>query len=46
MLQVKSKTEDKAQGEASDNSTDSQREEFGFSDSSNKTVGLDEDFSV
>jgi len=43
MLLAKSKTENKAQGEASDSSVDSQREEFEFSDDSNKSVGSDED---
>jgi len=46
MLQVKSKTENKAQGGASDSSTDSQREEFEFSDEPIKPVGLDEDSSI
>jgi len=40
-----SKTEDKAQGGASDVSTDSQSKEFEFSDDPNNPVGLDEDFS-
>ena len=45
MLLAKSKTENKAQGEASESSVDSQREEFEFSDDSNKSVGSDEDTS-
>ena len=41
ILQEKSKTEDKAQGEASDNSADSQSKKFEFSDDPNKPVGSD-----
>jgi len=46
MLQVKSKTEDKAQGGVSDSSTDFQIEEFEFSGDSNKPIGSDEDSLV
>jgi len=46
MLQVKSKTKDKAQDETSVNSTDSQREKFKFSDVPIKPVRSDKNSSV
>ena len=45
IFQEKSKTENKAQGEVLDSSTDSQSKEFDFSDDPNKTFGSDEDSS-
>ena len=46
MLQVKSKTEEKAQDETPVNSTDSQREKFKFSDVPIKPVRSDKNSSV
>ena len=46
MLQAKSNMEDNVKGRASDSSANSQREEFEFSDDSNRPVGSDEDSSV
>ena len=43
MLQEKSKMEDKTKGETSDNSADSQKKEFEFSDDPNNPVGSDKD---
>ena len=45
MLQEKLKTEDMAQGGASDSSADSLSKEFEFSDDPNKLVGSNEDSS-
>ena len=42
MLQEKSKMEDKAQGEASDSSVNSQSKKFEFLDDPNKSAGSDE----
>ena len=46
MLQVMLKTDDKVQGEALDSSTDSQIEEFEFSDDLIKPVRSNEDSSI
>jgi len=46
MLQVRSKMEDMTQGEASNSSANSQKEEFEFSDDPIKPVGSDENSSV